>query len=246
MERRDDCARPDDGPSVATGRDSRGPSSDRSIPRRGFLAGTAITASVGLAGCGGRLPGSTATVDAAGRRDGDGLVWEYPASAVRGDEDDEGIGYASIRFRAVDLAGDSGRVVPGLTFTLNSTVGNLDTGGYRADRFGFRIGVPRSYDGTAGFRAAVEPNTWPELRTSYGYEGAVRELVVTAPDVDTDGTITVDGRFRSSRATLPRQLHCGFEVRASRSGALGRTIVADGRTTFDVSTLDLPDGVSLG
>jgi len=148
-----------------------------------------------------------------------------------------------------DVAGPDQSVEPALTFRLNSTVGDIAAGesyqGYQADWFRFRLGVPRRYDGVAGLRAFVQPNQWPEIRTTYGYRGPRRDLDVRVPDVNTEGTITVDGRFRPPSATLPRQLYCGFEVHASRPGPLGRAVVAAGREMFDLSTLDLPSGVTL-
>jgi hypothetical protein len=249
MCRRADGASAGETPSVAGTPASCEASSDRSVPRRRFLAGVAATASATLAGCGGRLPDGVATVDATLRRDDATLTWAYPASAVEDDEDSDGIGYAAVGVGAVDRAPSVDRALPGLTFALNSTVGTIHAGAgfqeYRADWFRFRIGVPRSYDHVSGFQALVQPNQWPDLRVAYGYEGAVRELAVTAPEVDTDGTITIEGQFRSADATLPRQLYCGFEVQASQPGLAGRTVVADGRATLDVSTLDLPDGVVL-
>lgn len=248
MRRRDDAS-PDEPASVTTTRTVRHSNYNQSISRRRVLAGAAATASVSLAGCGGRFPNSATTVDATTHRDGNALVWEYPASAVQANGDGDRIGYASIHLEAVDLAWDTDRVMPGLRFTLNSTVGDAGSseraGGYQADWFRFRIGVPRSYDDTSSFRAFVQPNQWPELRVIYDYVDAVRELEVMAPDVDTDGTIRIEGRFQSSSTTLPRQLHCGFDVQASRSTMLGRTVTAGGRATFDVSTLDRPDEVTL-
>ncbi len=66
-----------------------------------------------------------------------------------------------------------------------------------------------------------------------------------APGVNAEGTIVVEGRFRPPGTTLPRQLHCRFEVQASEPGLFGRTVLADGRATFDVSELDLPEGVTI-
>jgi len=105
--------------------------------------------------------------------------------------------------------------------------------------------VPRSYDGVDGLRAFVQPPRWPEIRTTYGYRNSRRDLDVRVPDVNTDGTLTIEGRFRAPGATLPGQLYCGFETRASQRGPLERAVVADGAETFDLSTLDLPDGVTL-
>ena len=203
-------------------------------------------ASVGSAGCGGRLP-TTTTADSVVRRDDATVVWAYPASAVRGDEDSEGIGYAAVEFDVSDRARNADEVLPTLAFTLNSTVGTTSAGeGYQADRFRFRFGVPRTYDDTSGFRAFVRPNQWPAVSTTYGYDDGERALVVTAADVNTDGTVTVDGQFRSTDPTLPRRLRCGFEAKASQEGPLGRTVTVDGRTTLDVSTLDLPEGITTG
>lgn len=220
----------------------------RVASRRRLLACIGTTASVRLAGCSGRLPGNAVDVDVADRIEEGQLIWDYPASASE-DGDSSGIGYAAVRFRVVDVAGSGGPVTPALTFRLNSTVGDIAADeshqGYRADWFRFRLGVPRSYDGVAGLRAFVQPKQWPEIRTVWGYQDSRRDLVVHAPTVNTHGTITVDGRFRPTDATLPRQVQCGFEVRASRPDPFGRTVVAAGRDMFDLSTLDLPDGITL-
>lgn len=247
MRRQDDHVSIGDPLSTGTGRTAPDSDHSRSVSRRSFITGAAVTASVGLAGCGGRFLNSAENVDTAMQREEDTLVWEYPASAVEATEEGEGIGYASIQFQAFDRAWNTDQVAPGLRFRLHSTVGDAATSdsGYQADSFRFRIGVARNFGATSQFRAFVQPTQWPELHTTYGYEGARRELVVTAPSVGTDGTIIVEGRFQSPRATLPRQLHCGFEANVSQPGLLGRRIAADGQTTFDVSMLDLPDGVTL-
>lgn len=251
---RADMRRPEDdagagGPASSAAPRASSAACDPSVSRRGFLAGAATVTSVGFAGCGGRLP-TTTTADSVVRRDDATVVWEYPASAVRGDEDGEAIGYAAIEFDVSDRARNADEVLPTLAFALNSTVGPTSAGegsqGYQADRFRFRIGVPRTYDNTSGFRALVRPNQWPTVSTTYGYDGGERALVVTAADVNTEGTITVDGQFRSTDPTLPRRLRCGFEVQASQEGPLGRTVTVDGRTTLDVSTLDLPEGITTG
>ena len=234
-------------PSVAADQDAE-TRPDRLFSRRHFLAGATATATVDLAGCTAQLPGNAASVDSSTKRDGNTLIWNYPASAVQSNGRNEGIGYAAIRLRALNMAVDADSVVPALQFRLNSTVADLPAGkssqGYQADSFRFHIGVPRTYDGAAGLRAFVRPPQWPEIRTTYGYNGAVRELAVQAPDVHEEGTIIVDGRFQPYDATLPSELHCGFEVQASQSGPLGRTVRADGRETFDVSVLDLPEGIT--
>jgi hypothetical protein len=220
----------------------------RTVSRRRFLAGVTATASVSLAGCTARLPGKAASVDSRTTRDGNTLIWAYPASAAESDQGFEGIGYAAIRFQVFNMAVDADSVVPALQFRLNSTVADLAAGksyqGYQADSFRFHIGVPRTYDGAAGIRAFVQPPQWPDIRTTYGYNGGVRELAVQAPDVHEDGTIIVEGRFQPYDATLPSELHCGFEVQASQTGPLGRTVRADGRETFDVSVIDLPEGIT--
>ncbi|SFR36848.1 MULTISPECIES: hypothetical protein [Halorubrum] len=220
----------------------------RTVSRRRFLAGVTATASVSLAGCTARLPGKAASVDSRTTRDGNTLIWAYPASAAESDQGFEGIGYAAIRFQVFNMAVDADSVIPALQFRLNSTVADLAAGesyqGYQADSFRFYIGVPRTYDGAAGLRAFVQPPQWPDIRTTYGYTGAVRELAVQAPDVHEDGTIIVEGRFQPYDATLPSELHCGFEVQASQSGPLGRTVRVDGRETFDVSVIDLPEGIT--
>lgn len=56
---------------------------DRLLSRRRFLADTTATATVGLAGCTAQLPGSAASVDSSTKRDGNTLIWNYPASAVQ-------------------------------------------------------------------------------------------------------------------------------------------------------------------
>lgn len=219
------------------------------VSRRRFLTGVTATASVGLAGCAAQVPGNAASVDARPTRDDNTLTWKYPASAVESDQGDEGIGYAAIRFQMSNMAVDADSVVPVLQFRLNSTVSDIAAGesyqGYQADSFRFNIGIPRTYDGTAGLRAFVQPPHWPDIRTTYGYDGGVRELVVQAPDVHEEGTIIVEGRFRPYNAMLPGELHCGFEVQASQSGPLGQTVRADGRATFDVSALDLPEEITV-
>lgn len=219
---------------------------DRALSRRRVLAGGVATASVGLAGCTAHLPGNAASVDCQRRLDGDTLVWSYPAGAAQGDGDalTEGIGYAAIRFRAFDAATDQSAVAPTVRFRLNSTVGESDRG-YKANWFRFRIGVPRTDDDVSGLRASVQPPQWPEVQTTYGYEGATRDLLVEAPNVNEAGTVTVDGRFRSSGTTLPRRLHCQFEVKASQSGSFGRTVRAEGHATFDVSELALPAEITV-
>lgn len=220
----------------------------RTVSRRRFLAGVTTTASVGLAGCAARLPGNATSVDSRTTRDGNTLIWAYPASAAESEQGFEGIGYAAIQFQVFNMAVDADSVVPVLQFRLNSTVADIAAGesyhGYQADSFRFHIGVPRTYDGAAGLRAFVQPPHWPDIRTTYGYNGAVRELILQAPNVHEEGTIIVEGRFRPSDAMLPGQLHCGFEVQASQSGPLGRTVRADGREMFDVSVLDLPEGIT--
>lgn len=224
------------------------PGDGRSTSRRRFFGGVATAAGVCLAGCAGRLPGNTAGIDATTRTDGNTLLWDYPAGAAEGDDSD-GIGYASIRFRALDLAETDRSVKPTLQFRLNSTVGDIAAGepyeGYQADWFRFRVGVSRTYDDAAGLRAFVQPKQWPEIETTYGYRDGRRLLVVMAPDVNEAGTITVDGQFRPTGATLPRQLYCEFEVQASQPGLLGRTVAAAGRETFDLSGLDLPDSIAV-
>ena len=222
---------------------------DRPVSRRSTLAGGSALASVALAGCAGRLPGDTADVGSELRRREDALRWEYPASAVGPEDDSDGIGYASIRFKALNSTRNADRVAPVLRFRLNSTVADIAAGesyqGYRVDWFRFWIGVPRTYREHAELRASVEPNAWPEIETTYGYRNTVRELAVRAPDVHERGTVVVEGQFRPSGETLPRQLHCGFEVQASRSGLLGRTVHVRDRAVFDASELDLPEGVSV-
>jgi hypothetical protein len=131
----------------------------RTVSRRRFLAGVTATASVSLAGCTARLPGKAASVDSRTTRDGNTLIWAYPASAAESDQGFEGIGYAAIRFQVFNMAVDADSVVPALQFRLNSTVADLAAGksyqGYQADSFRFHIGVPRTYDGAAGIRAFV-------------------------------------------------------------------------------------------
>jgi hypothetical protein len=214
------------------------------------VAGGTAAAAISVAGCTERVPGNAARVDSESELNGNTLIWNYPASVVRNDEQNEGIGYASIRFRAFDMVGNTGSVDPVLQFRLNSTVGDIAAGEsyeeYQADWFRFRIGVPRTYDGVSGLRASVQPPQWPAVRTTYGHEGAMRELVVKSPSVQTEGTIIVEGEFRPAGTTLPRQLHCQFEVQASQQAPLGRAVVADGRATFDVTTLGLPEGVTAG
>ena len=219
------------------------------VSRREFVAGSITAISLSLAGCSGRSLGTTDDVDVATRTDGATILWDYPARAVENDDDNDGIGYAAIRLRAFDTAGPEQPAEPVLTFRLNSTVGGIAAGegfkGYEADWFRFRLGIPRSYDDLAGLRAFVHPNQWPEIQTTYGYHNSRRDLVVHAPEVHSDGTITVAGRFRPSSTALPRQLYCGFEVRVSRPGLLGRSVTATGAEMFDISTLDLPSGVTL-
>jgi hypothetical protein len=216
--------------------------------RRQLLTAVGVAGATGLAGCTARLPANAASVDSSPTRDGSTLIWAYPASAIESNQRDGGIGYAAIRFQVFNLAVDTNAVVPVLEFRLNSTVADIAAGasyqGYQADSFRFRIGVPRTYDGAAGLRALVQPPQWPEIRTTYGYDDTMRELVVTAPKVNEEGTIIVEGRFHLPDTTLPSQLHCGFEIQASQPGPLGRTVRADGREPFDVSALDLPEGIT--
>lgn len=236
-------------PSAVAAEQSPGPSAGRGLSRRGFLASGATAASAGVAGCTAQLPGDAASVESSTTLDGNTLIWDYPASAVQDDDQEEGIGYASIRFRALDIAVDEESVSPVLQFRLNSTVADIAAGEsyqeYQADWFRFRIGVPRTYDEVSALRAFVQPPQWPEVQTTYGYTGALRELLVKAPRVNTEGTIIVEGRFRPLGTTLPRQLHCQFAVQASKQELLGQTVLADGRATFDVSELALPDGVTI-
>lgn len=247
----DAVPRPRDRPRESDPEHGSRPETDEPrLSRRRLLAGAGAAASTGLTGCGGRLPGGPpARVDSVGEVEDGRVVWRYPAGAIEGDEDD-GIGYASVRFRVFDaLGGESDAVAPVLRFDCNSTVGRIAAGrgyrGYEADRFRFRIGVPRTYEDVAGLAALVRPPAWPEVRTTFDYRDAVRELDLLVPRVNSDGTIKVGGRLRPTRAVLPRQLFCSFEVRASRPGPVGRSVVADGRETIDLSTLDLPDGVTL-
>jgi hypothetical protein len=234
-----------DPPEPATG-----PDPTPGASRRQLLAGLGTAASAGLAGCAGRLPGQRTSLDVATRVQDDRVVWDYPADAVADDEGSDGIGYAAARFDAVDTAGREAAVEPALVVRLNSTVGGIAASepyrDYQADAFRFRLGVPSSYDGDAALRATIEPPVWPTVRTTYGYENDRRTLVVAAPEVDSDGTVVVEGRFRSSRPVLPRQLVCGVEVKVSRPGPLGRAAVASDRESFDLSSLDLPEGVTLG
>lgn len=222
------------------------PKRDSPVSRRGFLTGSATAASIGLAGCAGRVPGTAATVDAASRIDGEQLIWDYPARAVEGEKNPDRIGYAAVQLRVLDTAGPEQPADPILRFSLNSTVGSIEGyERYQADWFRFRLGVPRSYDDTTSLEASVQPIQWPEIQTTYGYHESRRDLVVYAPDVNSDGTIEIVGRFRPAGTTLPRQLYCGFEVHASRPSLLGESVVATDGEMFDVSTLDLPDGVTL-
>lgn len=221
----------------------------RVTSRRRVLAVLATTATAGLAGCAGRLPGEARSVDATARTDSDTVVWDYPADAVADGENFEGIGYAAVRLQALDVAETEASASAVLRFRLNSTVGRTGAAapsdGYQADWFRFRIGVPRTYEDVSALRAFVQPTAWPALETTYGYRETFRELVVAAPDVHEDGTITVTGRLQPSGRTLPRRLRCQFAVQASQSSPLGRTVVADGTETFDLSALDLPRGVTL-
>lgn len=238
-----------DVPSSVKSNQTTNTNSDQLLSRRRFLASATATGTVGFAGCSGHLPGNAETIDSSIKRDENTLIWNYPASAVQRNGRNEGIGYAAIRFRAVNTAADTSSAAPVLGFRLNSTVGDIAAGksyqGYQADWFQFYVGVPQTYDGLSGLRTFVQPLSWPELQTTYGYEDSVRELSVKAPCVNEKGTITVDGRFRPSRATFPRELHCQFKIQASQSGTFGRTVLANGRATFDVSELDLPEGVTV-
>jgi hypothetical protein len=246
-------ARPDDAvESTDTARNDPSQSPETTATgtsRRRFLAGGAAAITTGLAGCAGRVPGRAAAVDVAARIDDGRLIWDYPARAVDGDGSDDGIGYAAVGFEASDPSGPEQPADPVLRFGLNSTVGGIAADepfeGYRADRFRFRIGLPPDYEDAASLEAFVQPTSWPELTTTYGYRGSSRELVVCAPEVGTAGTITVAGGFRPAGATLPRRLTCGFEVRASRPTPFGRSVVAADRRSFDLSAIDIPDSVTL-
>lgn len=251
--RRSLAASGDDGSNDTSPAEAATESSDsspeRAESRRRFLAATTATATVGLAGCTARLPGSAATVGAEVARDGNTLVWNYPDSTARDDPREGGVGYAAIRFRPLDVAPGADAVAPVLAFRLNSTVADIAAGessqGYQADWFRFHIGVSRTYDGVAGLEMTVQPPPWPEIQTTYGYDGDRRELAVEAPSVNEPGTITVGGRIHPPRPTLPRELHCQFAVQASQQRPVGRTVRANGRATLDVSALDLPDSISV-
>lgn len=167
-----------------------------------------------------------ASVDSRTTRDGNTLIWASLASAAESDQRDEGIGYAAIRFQVFNMTVDADSVVPALQFRLNSTVADLAAGesyqGYQADSFRFHIVVPRTYDG-AGLRAFVQPPQWSDIRTTYGYNGAVRELAVQAPDVHEEGTIIVEADSSRMMLRCPANYIAGSRYKLHSQGrSVGR------------------------
>lgn len=213
---------------------------DASRPRsrRRVLAalGTAVAGS--LAGCGGRVPGfGPDDVDTVTTEMTDGLRWEYPQTAVA-DGDADGIGYASV---TLDYPLSRDTPAPALRFTLNSTVGDIAASeGYReyeADWFRFRLGPPPAYTSQHPYEWRVQPPPFPDLSVGYDRRAGRRELVVSAPELGTDGTITIPVVFVPSEEPLPAALFCAVTVQASEPGALGETVRTTGRGTLDLESL---------
>jgi len=212
---------------------SSSPPSD-SESRRAFLAAVGAGTAAALAGCAGRLPGTDPEqVDTERTVEAGEISWEYPPN-----DDAEGIGYASVeldRDRTVE------RSPPAYRLTLNSTVRGSHASepytGYHADRFRFRVGPPAAYAARHGFEMRVQPPPWPEIALRYDRRGGRRALVVESEQFGSDGTITFDLLFVPGGDPAPQRLHCSFEVQASRSGPLGKTVSADGR-----GTIELPSG----
>lgn len=84
-------------------------------------------------------------------------------------------------------------------------------------------------------RMRVQPPPWPALRVRYDGEGRRRWLVVRAPEVGADGTITLSVVVLPTDGPVPERLRCSFTVQASRPGPAGRTVRTNGDGTLDVA-----------
>jgi hypothetical protein len=199
---------------------------DDRTPRRRVLAGLGTALAAAVAGCGGRVPGGAATLDAETTVEADPdprVHWQYPPR----DGDRAGIGYAAVEaVRARRREG--GR--PTLRLAFNSTVGGIAADepyrGYRAERFRFRVWPPSTDEGRSTYSVRVEPPSgqWDDFGVSYDLRGGIRRTTIELRSIDTQGTIVVPAVFVPSTAALPEQLHCSFTVRASRPGVLGKTV----------------------
>jgi len=205
------------------------PSDGRS--RRRLLAGLGTGLVAGLGGCAGRVPGAgPARVESVESRTDRGIRWDYPP---RPDSDRDGIGYAAATVRGLRERAAGG---PALRLVLNSTVGGPtdERTDYRADWFRFRVGpVPSAADPAPRMR--VQPPPWPGLRVRYDGEGRRRWLVVGAPEVGADGTITVPVVVLPTDGPVPDRLRCSFTVQVSQPGPAGRTVRVTGDATLDVA-----------
>jgi hypothetical protein len=211
---------------------------ERPLRRRRLLAGLATALTGGLAGCGGRLPGTgptkldaEATVD---RNDDPQVRWRYPPR--EGDAD--GIGTAAV---ALDRIVRRERTSPAVALTLSSTVGGIAASepyrGYRLDWFRVRIWPPTGYDGRLNHEVRVAPpGQWDGFTARYEIRGEVRHTIVELRDVDSQGTIQIPAVFDPGGADLPDRLHCSVTVQASRSGPVGRTVRVTGRETLPIAS----------
>ncbi|MFC4551215.1 hypothetical protein [Halorussus sp. GCM10023401] len=211
-----------------------GPDSTDGTTRRRLLAGLGAGVAATIGGCSGRIPGTgPAHIEAETFAESGELRWEYPPR-----DDADGIGYAAVEFdRVLSESAEPGS----LRFTLNSTVGGLAASepyrGYEADWFRFRVGPPAEYATRHTVRMWVRPPTWPGVRLRYDRRGGRSDLVVTAPDVHTDGTITFPLVLDSGGETPPDRVHCAFTVQASRPGALGKTVRVSDSGTLDLGSV---------
>ncbi len=187
-----------------------------------------------LSGCSGRIPGAgPARIDATRSAEENDLSWEYPPT----EGDDEGIGYAAVEY---DGLVRRERLPPAMRLECNSTIGGIASSepyrGYEPDWFRFRFGPPAAYEGSDTFEVRVQPpGQWEGFGAYYEFEGATRWFVIELRNVGTQGTILVPAVFDPGAKALPDRLHCSFAVRASRPGALGRTVRVDGRGVLDLN-----------
>lgn len=209
---------------------------DGRVTRRRVLAGVGTVLAGGLAGCGGRLPGTGPTRLDAETTVEDGpdprVLWQYPPR----DGDEAGIGYAEV---AVDRVIQAEERPSAIHVTFNSTVGAAGSseqdGGYRPDWFRFRLWPPASYESRINHRVRVEPpGQWEGFSTYYDIQGTVRRTTVELRDVDTRGTIQIPAVFVPGANPLPDRLHCSVTVQASRPGLLGETVRVAERGTLEL------------
>lgn len=209
------------------------PTDDDRVPRRRVLAGIGTAAVGGLAGCSGRLPGSspeTLDTELTVEEDRDPrLLWRYPPR----DGDADGIGYAAVEVTRVVQREST----PAMLLTFNSTIGGIASAepyeGYRPDWFRFRIWPPTAYDGRVNHEVRVEPpGQWEAFSAYYDIQNNVRRTTVELRNVDTQGTIQIPAVFDPGTNPLPDRLHCSFTVQASRPGFFGKTVRVAGQDTL--------------